>query len=567
MNEEARKVAESDDQRLFDYGQGIGGPEVIDAYRAKHSVEADCEAKIEMAVEARKELEALARAGDPGEALLAKAGFSEGMEKEAPSPKPEGPENPKGFFKGPVGRQGDANRREAWPEAPRPPVGAEGFEALTYPRGLLGHVTQHIQDTTEYPSRVISLAAALSVLGKIIDGRVLGPRNCKTSLYIWLVAETGAGKQHGLNCISFLLRTVGLQALVVASGIASVQAIEEIVLGTESLGTERFEAIPNALIEIDEIGSWLARITSGQGGNVSEIPGVLCTLWGWTPDVPWFGTKSKGKEMRAAYDVALSIFGASTQTSLIAALKAKHVSTGFISRNLYFNAGTGADVPVDPKYDWQSIPAWLEKALKFTFGKLPRMPKPNEPMKLVLANGSVARDYYRLEWGKGAKELHREFVIKVRAMPVGMEREVWIRAPEMALRIATIVAVFRGSITVEVEDLKWSMDLVKGSTRTFHSDLEEHMSEDVGIGDLARLLRKEWMVRKIMSQGEVHRFAERKSGERDFSKIDKAINHLEICGDIFSFGTPPTPGKPTVWWRWHTVKGEDALAVWRAKRP
>jgi len=283
-------------------------------------------------------------------------------------------------------------------------------------------------DVPEYPSRVISLAAALSVLSKIIDGRVLGPGNCKTSLYIWLVAETGAGKQHGLNCISFFLRTVSLQALVVASGLASVQAIEEIILGTEKL-----PAIPNALAVIDEIGSWLARITSGQAGNVSEIPGLLCTLWGWTPDVPWFGTKSKGKEMRAAYDVAFSVFGASTQASLIAALKLKHVSAGFISRNLYFNAGTGAEEPVDAKYDWQCIPAWLEQALKEIFWKLPKVPGPNDPMKLVLATGVVIRDYFRLGWGKGAKELHREFVVKVRAMPVGMEREVWIRAPEMAL--------------------------------------------------------------------------------------------------------------------------------------
>jgi len=84
------------------------------------------------------------------------------------------------------------------------------------------------------------------------------------------------------------------------------------------------------------------------------------------------------------------------------------------------------------------------------------------------------------------------------------------------------------------------------------------MSEDVGIGDLARLLRKEWMSRKIMSQGEVHRFGERKSGEKDFSKIDKATNHLVICGDISPFLPPVTPGKPTIWWRWHTVSKEDA---------
>ena len=150
-------------------------------------------------------------------------------------------------------------------------------------------------------------------------------------------------------------------------------------------------------------------------------------------------------------------------------------------------------------------------------------------------------------------------------MPTSIERDVWIRAAEMALRVAITVAFFRGSRTVDVGDLKWAMDLVTWSTKSFYADLEENMSEDVGIGDLTKMLRKEFVSRKIMSKGEVHKFGERKTGERDYTKIDKVTDHLVTCQDIFPFFPPTGPGKPTIWWRWHSITEKEAREAWGRK--
>jgi hypothetical protein len=78
-------------------------------------------------------------------------------------------------------------------------------------------------------------------LGKGIDRKVLGPSDNSIILYLLILAESGAGKQHILNCIRMLLRAMGEEAAYAAGGIASVQSIEQTV-----------EALPSELVVIDE---------------------------------------------------------------------------------------------------------------------------------------------------------------------------------------------------------------------------------------------------------------------------------------------------------------------------
>jgi hypothetical protein len=200
-------------------------------------------------------------------------------------------------------------------EAPAAPLNA-GPEALTYPRGLLGHATQYVYETSSLPDRWLSLTAALSALAKGTDRRVLGPGDTSTVLWLLLIAESGAGKQHALHCIRTLLRAMGLERSYAASGLGSVQGIEEIL---EGRGEE--DGNPNPLVVMDEVGAWLKRISSkGQTGNVSEIPGLLQSLWGWSMEAEWMGSKTKGKEMRSVMGPAFSIYGASTEKKLMSAV-------------------------------------------------------------------------------------------------------------------------------------------------------------------------------------------------------------------------------------------------------
>jgi hypothetical protein len=222
---------------------------------------------------------------------------------------------------------------EKWPEAPLPPPGATELERLAYPRGLLGHVVQYIVDTDRLPDRQMALAGAMVACHKALERKILGPGEISVILFLALLAETGAGKNHILNCIRILLRAMGVENAIAGTGIASKQSIDEILEGPPGkpqLGQ------PSALITIDEYGSFLTRISSkGMTGNISEIPAKLQTLWGWHPQAEYLGDIKVGKaeERVPVYGPAFSIFGVSTDRSFFRALKEKQVSGGFVNRH------------------------------------------------------------------------------------------------------------------------------------------------------------------------------------------------------------------------------------------
>src|SRR5262249_34993862 len=131
---------------------------------------------------------------------------------------------------------------------------------------------------------------ALTALGKSLDRKIVGPEGNSTILYNLILAVTGAGKQHILDCVRLILEAMCLDGDIVAGGIASVQAVEEVLQGTNKADDEA-NGIPSPLVIIDEYGSFLSRITTkGQSGNVAEIPSVLQTLWGWQPRAVWKAT-------------------------------------------------------------------------------------------------------------------------------------------------------------------------------------------------------------------------------------------------------------------------------------
>jgi hypothetical protein len=444
----------------------------------------------------------------------------------------------------PTGRIG----RPDIPDAPLAPLGASQLDRLTYPRGLLGHVTQYMVDTSPLPHRWLSLASALCALAKGLDRKVIGPSGTSTVLYILLAAETGAGKQQALQSIRMTLRAMGIGNVIAAGALASVQAIEEIV-----------EETPSALVVIDEVGAWLNRISAGgQVGNVAEIPGTLQSLWAWSPEDEWIGTKRKGKDMVTVFGPALAIFGDSTEAKLIKGLTKEEIANGFLNRWLLFDIGRGAPKRIKPKYEWTKFPTSLEKLLKQVVGK----PAPEKGLrKLVLpapdGTETVIQDLLRVGWGSGVEELWLAFEEETRARPV-KERELWIRAPEQAVRLATIVAVYRGSLIVEVEDWHWAKAVVDYSMALLIRSLDKHQREKLEQVDLVERIRDEFLrdaplpagrTAGELTEGQIRKLCERLCD--DYRRIDLAIAHLAKTGEIETFvPNPARRGPPTTHYRY-----------------
>jgi hypothetical protein len=486
-----------------------------------------------------------------------------------PEPKPE-PIKPatRRVDKGPL-----LHWPDSWPEAPLPPANATAFERLLYPRGLLGHCVQYIIDTSPLPDRRLAMAVSLSTCGKGTDRKIIGPSDNGTVLFNMVLAETGAGKQRGITCSRSLLTAMGLERCIVSSGLASIQAIEEIIEGIPTKGRE-IDANPNALVVIDEVGSWLSRILSkGQGGNISEIPFHLNILWGQSVEDGWIGTKKVGKEMKTFYSVAFSILGFSTENMFFSTLEDRLLTAGFINRMLVWNVGRGALKRVDPKYHWTQCPEWLVRALR-RVTQLPAAPF-NDPMKLSIpfTDGSGElhmRDFHRLKWGRGAKELWLAFDDYVRNMPVSGDRELWIRAADLTVRLATIQAFYRCSATVDVIDWEWAEALVRYSIRQMKDGIDKHLISKLEHADLANKVREyvkaRWLANKGVDQlvpiGQVKKVLGRKV--KDIRDLDNVISHVISTGDIIGISYDDAinqygvrAGRPTIYLLWNKRGGKS----------
>jgi hypothetical protein len=461
---------------------------------------------------------------------------------------------------GKTGKEPTIGWPEEWPDAPTPPSGVKGYERLLYPLGLLGHATQYVVDTAPLPDRQLALAVSISALAKGMDRRVIGPTANSCVLFNQLLAETGAGKHHGISCSRSLLRAMGLESSIVASGLASVQAIEEIIEGIDVV-SNGIDPNPNALVVIDEVGSWLSRILSkSQGGNVSEIPGILQTLWGQPVEDGWIGTKKVGKKMRTFYNVAFSIIGFSTERMFFGALEDRLISSGFVNRMLVWNIGRGALERVDPLYSWTQCPKWLMDALQqvTNLEVAPLYGPMRLPLPLVDGTIAYVKDFHRLDWGPGAKERWLKFDNEVRAMPSVDDRELWIRASDLAVRLSTVVAFYRCSATVDVSDWEWAVEVVKHSVEKLRSGINEHMTGKIEQADLAQRIRTyvkdradEWV-----TIGEISKAFERKVD--DVRKLNAVIWHVEKTGDIIEVPLEEVRrvkgerrGKPTTYFRWN----------------
>jgi hypothetical protein len=246
------------------------------------------------------------------------------------------------------------------------------------------------------------------------------------------------------------------------------------------------------------------------------------------------------------------------------AVKSKYLGGGFINRHLIHNAGRGALKRVDPKYPIGKFPGWLIKKLKHVAGK--PAPWDNRDLYFPAQRGQEPvkiRGLREIGWGEGAKKYWRDYEDEIRGIEDEEIREVWIRSPEIALRLATIVAAYCNSDMVEIPHLKWAIAYTNHSTSVLVKGLSKYMTEDLGMAEACDLLRDEFIRHMIkvpkgrdrgeMTIGEIRKFLERKI---EVNKIMGVVYQLQYCGDIKELNPAEGPGRPTKKYLW--MKGVDA---------
>ena len=164
------------------------------------------------------------------------------------------------------------------------------------------------------------------MVGTLIGRRIEGPTDSATHLYVILLAPTGYGKDHPLQCGS---------ALMHASGRGDLLGTRLRGMGECAPGfTKRIRRNPLMVCFVDELGDELAKVSEAGGGGVwvTAITGLLKKCYNaWAT----INTAEKvGEEIERIDWPAVSIIGAATPEMFFNSLQPRDLESGFANRLL-----------------------------------------------------------------------------------------------------------------------------------------------------------------------------------------------------------------------------------------
>lgn len=370
----------------------------------------------------------------------------------------------------------DADTGEVVHEAKKEKAAVEFPEALTHVPGLVGDITDWICDTARRPNRVLALGAALTLVGTAMGRFWAGPTLSSTVLYMLALAPSGVGKDHALQQIKRLLSAAKMTRTIGPDEFISMPAVIRFI-----------EREPLSLCPMDEFGAFLKRINAKRASGFERgISKIMRSVWGTnfgmmtTPE--WASTPAR--TVRAP---AMSIYGASTPEDFFEALDGGDVSNGFLNR---FTLLTVANRTEDrePRLPSLEVPEKLSESLRRLFGG---------GNDLVVASKlhetDIEIDPMVIPWGAGAQEIYASFQREILDwQDSDHDAENFIgRAPEMAVRMATIRAGGRNPINPQIaaDDMEWGKAVALWSARTLYRMGRLYISETDFQAEANRVLR------------------------------------------------------------------------------
>jgi hypothetical protein len=348
-----------------------------------------------------------------------------------------------------------------------------------YPPGLVGMIAQWIVDTARRPQPELSIGAALAIVGTVAGRQFCGPTRSGTHLYVLGLAPTGTGKDHPLQAIGRIMSAAKLTAHLGPSEFISMPAVVNFL-------TRR----PLSICAMDEFGGFMKRINSKRAsGFEGAISKVIRTMWS-TSFAPYATPEWAQKESQMIFAPAMSMYGASTPEQFYSAMEGASIEDGTLNRFLLLN-GQNGPAEVDPEYDASRVPVEIVRDIGFIYGRSGDMSKTyrNDAGTDPAAHGAVIQ----LPWcADGAHKRYKALTAEVERI---MRKEpesaaFYARAAEMALRIATIVAIGRlEDEQVRLADLEFGIGLAMTSSRIMAEGAADYMSENENQSNAQKVMR------------------------------------------------------------------------------
>ena len=378
---------------------------------------------------------------------------------------------------------------------PRLPI----LPQVDYPRGLVGDIARWIVSTAPKPQPALSIVAAMTIVGCVAGRQFRGPTGAGTALYALGLAPTAQGKDTPLKQIGRVMNAAALGHHLGPDEFMSFSAVVNLMTRRSLI-----------LAPMDEFGDFMRRVFDRKGSiHARAIPKILRTLWGANFDNVGTAEWADRESVRLAAP-HLSLFGASTHEQFYTALENGAVADGTLNRFLIVE-GDRRPKRVKPEAAREIVPAALIERLKEIYnasGTMSAARRNDVHFDPVTSSGSIVD----MRWGEGAERAWVAYSHDVETLMSDKPAEADLRgrSAEMAIRIATIVAVGRGSSTVDVGDVKYGIAMAHRSAETMIAGAADFMAENEQEANWQKIVR---MIRE-------------KGGRLEYRTIYRSMKHM-----------------------------------------
>lgn len=351
------------------------------------------------------------------------------------------------------------------------------------PEGLVRDIAQWILDSSFIPQAELSVAAALLVVGTAAGRKYVGPTNAHTNLYFLGIAGTGTGKDHIFRSVSQILRKARLEDHVGAQ------------FGSAAGFLELVKQKPLHVTCIDEFGGFLKTIMGNKVAthNVA-VSSMMRTLWSSSAHEYRSHVLKDSPSIRIS-NPCVSLLGISTEREFYEAIGGSgSIEDGLLNRFTIVKGDNDARKRTEPLVDASIVPREILTGLTNIYFEMGNF-NPNEIVKRNNRENDIVDDgkVVRVEWAdKETRERYNAFSDRIGKI---LKRDTVIsklygRVAEMAIRIATIVSISRGSAFPEVtmEDMNFGIYLAERSAKMMAGDASDHISDNEFESQLKKVL-------------------------------------------------------------------------------
>lgn len=411
------------------------------------------------------------------------------------------------------------------------PTAASRLPALQFPPGLVGRIASWITDTARVPQPALALGAALTVVGTVCGRWIKGPTENSTALFVLNLLATGKGKDHPLRCAIDIMVKSGMSHHIGPDHWKSDSALSDDI---------QQKVVMLALM--DEFGDYMRKLFSKRASSHDQgIAKILRTAWGIGFDaMP--GPSWRDQKSQLIYAPCISIFGASTHEQFYSALQGGAIEDGTLNRFLIIEGDSKAKkrsrvaaragVPVD-------IIEGI-KAIQQARGDI------TDHARYTSSDGSGS--YLKsLPWcPDGSETVFTDYSDRIEQICEDDpgKADFMVRSPEMAVRIATIIAAGRGNPNVQRSDIEYAIAMVDQSAKWMMDGAQSYMAENEHEANVRKVLRA---IRKYSRVKHETLLKNLKSiRARDLKEI---LQTLRESGEIHVIEIK-TAGRPKIEYQW-----------------